>query len=227
MKNTRVFFLNDEIVLETKLENGELLRQPYTYSEFIKSYLGKNAESFNKTEFVEYLTSEKMLTFYTQYGVLMFIYLLIVNIIVALLDALEIAVLGLITAIMARIKMKFTPIFNMAIYSLTLPIILNILYIVINYFTDFTITYFQVAYITIAYIYLAAAIFILKDDFIKRQQEVEKIKQEQIKVREEIRRLEEEEKQEKQRKKKEKEKEKENKEKEDNNRGEEPKGSEA
>ena len=221
MYNTRVFFLNDEIVLETKLENGELLRQPYTYSEFIKSYLGKNAESFNKTEFVEYLTSEKMLTFYTQYGVLMFIYLLIVNIIVALLDALEIAVLGLITAIMARIKMKFTPIFNMAIYSLTLPIILNILYIVINYFTDFTITYFQVAYITIAYIYLAAAIFILKDDFIQKMQEVEKIKQEQLKVRKEI-------KEETKEKKEKDEDKKENEEdKKEDNKGDDPQGSEA
>ena len=46
--------------------------------------------------------------------------------------------------------------------------------------------YFQVAYITIAYICLAATIFIIKDDFIKKMQEVEKIKQEQLKVREEI-----------------------------------------
>ena len=49
-------------------------------------------------------------------------------------------------------------------------------YIIINYFIDFTIDYFQIAYIAIAYIYLAASIFILKDDFMKRQEEVEKIK---------------------------------------------------
>ena len=147
--------------------------------------------------------------------------MLIVNIIVALLDALEIAVLGLITAIMARIKMKLTPIFNMAIYSLTLPMILNILYIVINYFTDFTITYFQVAYITIAYIYLAAAIFILKDDFIQKMQEVEKIKQEQLKVREEI-------KEETKEKKEKDEDKKENEEdKKEDNKGDDPQGSEA
>ena len=45
---------------------------------------------------------------------------------------------------------------------------------------------FLPAYITIAYIYLAATIFILKDDVIKKMQEVEQIKQEQLKVREEI-----------------------------------------
>ena len=55
------------------------------------------------------------------------------------------------------------------------------LYIIVNYFTTFTISYFQVAYITIAYIYLAAVIFLLKDDLLKKLEEVEKIKKEQKK----------------------------------------------
>lgn len=181
-----VFLFKDELVLKAKTEENEIVRQPYTYSDFIAGYTGENIESFDKVSLVQYLTSEKMTTFYIRYGASIFIYLLIINIIVGLLDALEIALLGWITASIARIRMKFVAIYNMAIYSLTLPIVLNILYIIINYFTDFTITYFQVAYITIAYIYLAASIFILKDDFIKKMQEVEKIKQEQLKVREEI-----------------------------------------
>jgi len=183
---TTIFFFNDEIILKSKSESDEVVRQPYTYSNFIAGYTGENLEQFNKTEFVQFLTSEKMGAFYGNYALSIFIYLLIVNVMVALLDSLEIALLGWITTTVARIKMRFTAIYNMAIYSLTLPMILNILYIVINYFKSFTITYFQVAYITIAYIYLAAAIFILKDDFIKKMQEVEKIKQEQVKVREEI-----------------------------------------
>ena len=181
-----VFLFKDELVLKAKTEENEIVRQPYTYSDFIAGYTGENIASFDKASIVQYLTSEKMTTFYIRYGTAIFIYLLIINIIVGLLDALEIALLGWITASIARIRMKFVAIYNMAIYSLTLPIVLNILYIIINYFTDFTITYFQVAYITIAYIYLAASIFILKDDFIKKMQEVEKIKQEQLKVREEI-----------------------------------------
>jgi len=215
-----VFFFNDEIVLKTKIEDGQEVRQIYTYSDFIAGYTGEYVESFNKTQFVEYLTNGSMANFYFQYGMSMFIYLLIVNIILGLIDAFEIAILGLITTTIARIKMKFVAIYNMAIYSLTLPMILNVLYIIINYFTDFTITYFQVAYVTIAYIYLAAAIFILKDDFIKKMQEVEKIKQEQIKVREEIKKEEEQEKKEKE----EKQEEEDNKE---NNKDDEPQGSEA
>ena len=183
---TTIFFFNNEIILKSKSESDEIVRQPYTYSNFIAGYTGENVEQFTKTEFVQYLTSEKMGAFYGNYALSIFVYLLIVNVMVALLDSLEIALLGWITTTVARIKMRFSAIYNMAIYSLTLPMSLNILYIVINYFTSFTITYFQVAYITIAYIYLAASIFILKDDFIKKMQEVEKIKQEQTKVREEI-----------------------------------------
>jgi hypothetical protein len=163
-----VFLFKDEIIFKTKLEDIENIRQTYTYSNFIGNYLDEDMEKFNKLEFVEFLTSEKMSTFYIQYAGVIFIYLLIINLMIALLDSFEIAILGVITSAMARLRMRFVAIYNMAIYSLTLSMILNILYIIINYFTDFTITYFQVAYITIAYICLAATIFIIKDDFIKK-----------------------------------------------------------
>ena len=199
LKGTTVFLFKDEIILKAQIEENQTVRQAYTYNDFVTSYAGQGVEKFEKTEFVKYLTSDKMNTLYLSYGTTMFIYMLVVNIFVALLDALEIGILGLITMTIVRIRTKFVAIYNMAVYSLTLPMILNILYIVINYFTDFTITYFQVGYITIAYIYLAATIFILKDDVIKKMQEVEQIKQEQLKVREEI----EEKEQEKQKEKKE------------------------
>lgn len=219
---TTVFFFKDQIVLESKSENNETTRQPYTYSEFVASYTGENIETFNKSQLVEYLTSSGMMSFYARYALSIFIYILILNLMVVLLDTLEIAILGWITTRVARIKMKFVAIYNMAAYSLTLPIILNILYIIINYFTEFTISYFQVAYITIAYIYLAAAIFIIKDDFIKKmKEEVSKIKKEQEKVREEI------EEQEKQEESEKKEKEDNKEDKKEDEQGEEPQGSQA
>lgn len=220
MVGITVFLFKDQVVLETKAENSEVFKQQYTYNDFVASYTGENIQTFNKSELVEYLTSQKMMQFYLRYAGSLFVYILSANIIVALLETLEIALLGWITTGIARIKMKFVAIYNMAIYSITLPMILNILYIIINYFTDFTITYFQVAYVTIAYIYLAASIFILKDDFIKKMQEVQKIRQEQEKVKEEI---------EEQKKQKEDEEETEDKKekKKDDGQGEEPQGSQA
>ena len=217
---TTVYFFKNQIVLENKNENGEKQTQEYTYQDFIQSYTQENITQFNKDELVDYLTSEKMNSFYIRYAMSIIIYLVLMNIIVGLLDSVELAVLGWITSLTARIKMRFTAIFNMAIYSLTLSILLNCIYVIINYFTDFTIEYFSIAYITIAYVYLAASIFIIKDDYLKKQEIVEKIKQEQEKVREEIKEQESQKEEKKEKKEKEKEEEKEN-----NN--EEPKGSEA
>lgn len=187
-----IFFFKDQVVLVARAEDGQTNEQPYTYGDFIKSYTQEDIKEFNKQDLIDYMTSSKMNSYYMRYVVVILINLLLLNVLVALLDTLQLAILGWVTTIVARIKMKFVAIYNMSIYALTLSMILNIIYIIINYFIDFTIDYFQIAYIAIAYIYLAASIFILKDDFMKRQEEVEKIKQEQIKVREEIRKQEEE-----------------------------------
>lgn len=212
-----VIFFKDEVLLEAKNESGQTAEQPYTYNEFLSSYISGEIEKFNKQEFIEILDGERMISYYSQYTITTFISLFIANILVVLLDTLEVAIIGWIATTIARIKIKFSGIYSMAAYSLTLSIILNMIYIIINYFTSFTISYFQVAYITIACIYLIAAIFILKDDIIKKMQEVEKIKQEQKKVREEI-------KEELPKKKKEKKDPKDKKEEKDE--GEQPQGSE-
>ena len=217
-----IFFFKNQVVLVARAENGQVNEQPYTYQDFIKSYTQEDIKEFNKQELVNYMTSSGMNSYYIRYVIAIVVNLLLVNVMVALLDTLQLAILGWITTIVARIKMKFVAIYNMSIYALTLSMILNIVYIIINYFVDFTIEYFQIAYMAIAYIYLAASIFILKDDFMKRQEEVEKIKQEQIKVREEIRKQEEEKKD-----KEEPKEEKPKKKKEEEPKGETPDGSEA
>lgn len=220
-----IFFYKNQIVLRQKTSEGQINEQPYTYKDFIASYTSDtNIEKFNKAELVEYMTSSKMVNFYLKYTITAIISLLMILIMSALVDSLQIALFGWLTSIVARIRIRFVAIFNMAVYSLTLPMILNIAYIVVNYFTDFTISYFQVAYITIAYIYLAATIFILKDDIIKKMQEVEKIKEEQKKVREEII---EQEKPKEEPKDENPEEKKEDKEKDENNQGKEPDGSQA
>lgn len=183
---TTIFFFKDQIVLNVKIDDNNIQEKKYTYNEFISSYTQENITNFDKAQLVEYIKGNRMMPFYVSYAGTIFMGLLLTGIIYALLDSLRIAIFGWITALIAKIKIKFTAIYNMAIYSFTLPMILNIIYLIINYCTSFTIKYFQVAYSTIAYIYLAAAIFILKDDFIKKMQEVMRIRQEQKNVKEEI-----------------------------------------
>ena len=66
----------------------------------------------------------------------------------------------------------------MSIYALTLPIILNIVYVLLNSFTGFTIQYFQIMYNLISYIYIIAAILIIKSDFNKTASDMIKVEEE-------------------------------------------------
>ena len=212
-----LFLFKDEVVLKAQIENNENIEQKYTYQELIKNFTGENIEQFTKNDFIQYLSSGKMTTFYSTYAVSLFIYYFIENIMVVLIYSLEIALLGWITTVILGIKMRFKALYSMAVYSITLPTILMTIYVIVNYFTGFTIKDFQIAYIAISYIYLAAAIFILKDDFIKKMQEVQKIRQEQYKVREEIKEQED----------KDEDKKEEKKDSEEENKDDEPRGSEA
>ena len=216
-----LFFFKDQIVLKSKMSDENIQTQEYTYNDFIANYTKEDITSFNKADLVNYMRSSQIMPFYASYALTAFIGLFITGLVYALLDTVRVAIFGWITAVIAKIKMKFVAIYNMAVYAFTLPMILEIIYIIINYFVDFKIKYFQVAYTTIAFIYLAAAIFILKDDFIKKMQEVMRIKQEQKNVREEIQ------KQEEKNDKPEDDENQDQKEKKENNDEDEPQGSEA
>ena len=89
-----------------------------------------------------------------------------------LLDTLLLSILGIITSKILNMKMSFTQIFSISVHSLTLPIILNIIYFMVNIFTGFTIKYFQTMYITISYIYLITALLLLKSEYITIQKQI-------------------------------------------------------
>lgn len=221
IQGVTAFFFNDYLILKAQIEGYETFEQKYTYTDIIANFVGTNVEQFAKADFIEYLKNGNMTMFYSIFAITEFVGHFTNYFLVAIIYSLEIALLGWITTITLRIKMRFKALYNMSAYAITLSTILMTVYIVVNYFTGFTIKEFQIAYIAISYIYLAAAIFILKDDFIKKMQEVEKIKQEQLKVREEI-------KEDKQEKKEEDENKEDKKdEKKEDNKGEEPQGSEA
>lgn len=105
--------------------------------------------------------------------------------ILGLLNAVIVCIVGIIISIITRIRLKYKPIYIMSIYALTLPIILNCIYIIVKAFTGFTIDYFSIAYDIISYIYIVTAILIIKTDFIEQQRELIKIINEQEKIRRE------------------------------------------
>ena len=215
-----IVILKDEIRIKNSSVAGVI---SYSYKETIDKM---GITQFNKQDVINYVQSGQMVSLYVSVFLTNFIYAFMMFLLDGLVSALFLSVFGYFAAWLARIKMRYVAIFNMAVYSLTLSIILNMIYLGINIFIPFEMQYFQVMYVTVAAIYLVAAIFILKSEFIKKQMELMKIAQAQEIIKKQMEEKEQEEKNRKEKEdRKKKDKEEEGKKKENKETGEEPEGS--
>ncbi len=188
------------IVLKNKviLKNGAVAGTiSYNYNEFLDKM---GITEFTKQNVIDYANSPQVISLYISIFITIFIYSFIMYLLTTLSNVVFLSIFGYLATWIARIKMRFLPVFNMAIYAFTLSIILNMLYVGVNIFIDFKMEYFQVMYVSVAAIYLVAAIFLLKTEFMKQQIELMKIAEAQELVRKE---LEEKERQEQEKKKRE------------------------
>lgn len=187
--------LKDKVILKSGAVAGTI---NYNYQEFLTQI---GIQEFTKQTVIDYANSSKVINLYVSIFLTIFIYSFVMYLITTLSNAIFLAVFGYLTTWIARIKMRFLPVWNMAIYSLTLSVLLNMIYIGVNIFIDFNMEYFQVMYISVAAIYLVAAIFLLKTEFMKQQVELMKIAEAQEIVRRQLQEQEEKQKQEEEKKK--------------------------
>jgi len=131
----------------------------------------------NKAEFMNLISGSNIVYIYLLFGLTIFIYMFIVYLASNLVDAVILGVLGYAFARIVKLRLKYKATFSMGIYALTLPIILNLIYIVVNTFTGFTINYFQWMYTTISYIYIAVAILMIKTEIINQKLQLIKLEQ--------------------------------------------------
>ena len=211
-----ILLTEDQIMLKMPFEEQGQTESWYSYEALGTGDMTKETLLANTTtQNIIYMS----LVFYL--GTL--VYLFIMYAILALLDVILLAILGFIVSRILRIPLRFAPTWNIAVYALTLPILLNALYIFVNVLFGIEIKYFGVMYNAISYIYMITAILLIKSDIIKRNMEVSALVQEQEKVKQELEKQREEEEKRKQEEEKEKQKEKEKKE----EKGDSPEGSKA
>ncbi len=165
----------------------------YNYSDMLKTY---NLTEFTKQDIVAQAESINIISISISIYVVMYIYLFMIYFISVMIDVLILTLLAYVISRCSRIKLKGAPAFGIAVHAITLPVILNLIYTVVNLLTNFEVKYFDIMYNTIACIYVIVAILMIKTDFINRQAELIKIAQEQMKVREELKKQEEEKKEE-------------------------------
>ena len=183
-----IIILKDRILLRSSLLTEEI---EYKYADIAQNY---GIQRFDKQDANVYLAYINNFVTYIGVFIIVFIYMLIVYIATIFVDAVMLGVLAFILGRISGIKMSFKPAFNIGIYALTLPIILNMIYIVVNTLTGFTIENFKWMYTTISYIYVFIAILMIRTDLINRQMELIKLREEQAKVKEELEEKEQEEK---------------------------------
>ena len=187
-KDIGVLLLKDKVVI---LSNNTIGQVTYMYEDIARGY---GITDFTKEDVTNYVEGMNLVSLYASVYFVIFIYLFIIYFITIVMDVLLLSVLAYIVSRMSRIRLKFAPSFGIAVHGVTLPVILNLIYIIVNLFTGFEIKYFGLMYSTISYIYVIVAILMIKTDFIQRQLELMKLAQEQEKVREEMKQKEEKEK---------------------------------
>ena len=192
----------------------------FTYASINQSV---NLQTLNKTELINLMENNGITKLaISSFGVTGLSYYF-AQILSITLNVLLLFIFGYLMCKIVAVPLTNRSIMNISIYSITLSVVLSLIYNIIYHYTKFEIQYFDTMYIVIAYIYIIAAIFIIKSDLLKQKVELQKISEVQKEVAKDI---EEEKKKEKEDKKERKEKEKEEKKKKEEQENTEPDGSE-
>ena len=179
-KNIGYIILKDKVEQVVKLPNsldGETTVE-ISYDDVMTKAFGSKDVEFTKDTLIQFFdtngrSSILIINFFSY-----FIAYLIIYMSSTLIYTLVLTLIGFIAVKVTKINLKVSQIFAMSIYSFTLSTILQLIYLVVNYFTKIKIQYFNIAYIVIAYIYLVAVVFLIKTDYLKKQENKEEKKEE-------------------------------------------------
>ena len=176
--STAIIYLNDRIVYYNGINYSY-----FKYSDLMSEY---HLDITNKQSLIDLVDKVGIYGIDTTCFIASFIASYAVNIINVAFDVILVFLFGMIVARLCGVYMPRTKILSISIYSLTLSILINLIYMIVYNFTNFYIQYFELMYILIAYIYLIAAILIIKSDVIKQKIELQKIIEVQKQVKKEI-----------------------------------------
>lgn len=211
-----IVFSSDRVILQSSfLAENETIY----YSDILENDIS------NKAELLEMISFSNASGLYFTFFITILIYLFTVYFSSNIIDAIVLGVLGYIFARIVRLRLKYRACFNIGVYALTLPLLLNLIYVLVNTYTGFEISHFQWMYTSISYIYVAVAILMIKTEIINQKIQLIRLREIEKQAKEEAIEKPDEEKQEEDKEEKEKE-DKENKEEKKSN-GEEPEGSNA
>ena len=152
--NNCIIFLKDECVIISSKYNidsdSEVGMAKYTYNDLMSKFITTDNSEFDKEGLVNYFNN----TSFGYYMLVYFMIYLLTLLIVFGMDAIIAGILSMIANIFLKLEKTKRQLFSMAIYALTLPSILYIIYLVTSSFTGYVNRYANIIYMTITYVYI-------------------------------------------------------------------------
>lgn len=165
----------DGIVL-TFTKNNVLFKQQNSTSIITQKYEDLNdtidLSQINKEYLVNMANGENAYTILANIFAVIFISTFLTYFLTAILDTIALSLLGFIVSRLIRVPFKYGALCSLSISAITLPVILNGIYMVVNMFTGFVIPYFQIMYTLISYVYLIAALLIMRSEIMKKKVQI-------------------------------------------------------
>lgn len=141
-----------------------------TYEELVNTI---DLNEINKDYIVNMFSGENSYNILANIFAVIFISTFLTYFLTAILDTIALSLLGFIVSRLIRIPFKYGALYSLSISAITLPVILNAIYLIVNMFTGFVIPYFQIMYTLIAYVYLIAALLIMRSEIIKKKVQIQ------------------------------------------------------
>lgn len=181
--------LNDFYQENKKMENVIIFSQDSVFMKLATNSqtIAYDYKTISDTTGINNITKQGVIDYFNNYGyvkisialfIFMLLYLYLAYIIITILDVLILSALAFLTSKIYKISLNYKQCFSIAVYALTLSILLNSIYVILNSFTGFKIEYFQIMYNIISYIYVIAAILLIKTDYSKTGMDLMKIVEE-------------------------------------------------
>ncbi len=141
-----------------------------SYEEIANSY---DLNQVNKETFLGLGTGQAGYTILGNVFGVVFIATFLTYFMTGILDTIALSLLGFIITRIIRLPLKYGAIYSISISAITLSVIINLIYMIVNLFTGFVIPYFQIMYTLVSYVYLIAVLLIMRSEILKKKVKIQ------------------------------------------------------
>lgn len=159
---TSILVFSDKLIVKTAALTAYSI---YEYNQLDNSI---GVDTFNKQDILNNFGGSGSYKVYISMYLFLFVFILLTYTVMLFIDVVILSILAFLISKIYKVTLRYSNCIKISVYALTLPLLLQLIYIYVNTFTGFTIQYFSIMYDVISYIYVITAILIIKNDLAKQ-----------------------------------------------------------